>query len=555
MKKNRKYVLGVDFGSLSARSALFDVEDGTYIGSFESPYAHGIIEDIHPVSGEALPPASALQMPSDFMDSMIKSVRGVIRETQIQNGDIIAMSVDATSCTLLSLDREHRPLCEYDIFKSSRHSYAKMWKQHTAAEEAKEISNKLGKIGIRYGGKVMSEWGIPKILETLREEPSVYDMTYRFMEMGDWIIWHLTGVESMSYCSAGLKFLWTPEDGYPSQDFFAQIDEGLRYVEEKLVPTENILPLDTCAGFITEEASRLTGLPAGIPVAPMRIDGHSSCVAVGGHKPGTMTMILGTSMGLLMQDKEYHPFPGINGACFGSMVPGLYGYETGLSGCGDIFQWFIDRCVPSYVEKAAAAHNTGVFDFLTEEMKKQKPGESGLIALDWWNGNRSVLADEQLTGLILGLTLQTKPSEILRALFEATGFGARTVVEAFEKNRVPVREIVAVGGIAEKNPVYVQMLADILGKEIIVPNVKQACAFGTALFAAVAAGTARGGYDSVEDAIQNMGKHDGRRYLPDEENHVLYNSLFAQYTALHDAFGRGEMTVMKDMLSIKQNVR
>ena len=548
---DQKYVLGVDFGSLSARAVLFDVRDGAYIDSVESLYEHGIIDQYHPVSNAPLPPASALQMPGDFSDSLEQSVRGVLQKTGIRGEDIVAMSVDATSCSLMALDENYRPMCEQERFKNSRHAYVKMWKQHTAAKEAELITALAGEEGERFGGKLMSEWGIPKILETLHEDPELYDATYRFMEMGDWVIYLLTGVECMSYCSAGLKFMWTPEKGYPSPDFFATLDERFRDVEKKLVPAEKIVPMDCCIGAITKEAAARTGLREGTPVAPMRIDGHSSVVAVGCHLPGRMDMILGTSMGLELQDPGYHPFPGISGACYGAMAPKLYAYESGLSGCGDIFQWFADQCVPAEVEQAAAAEGKGVLAYLSEKMVDQKPGQSGLIALDWWNGNRAILSDERLTGMIMGMTLQTRPEEMLRAIFEATGYGARMVVEEFGKNQMPVKEIVAVGGIAEKNAILIQMYADIIGCDIIVSDVKQACALGTAIYAAVAAGRAGGGYDTIEEAVEAMGALGGRRFTPDPENHRLYDRLFEIYRVLHDVFGRGGMPVMKELLDIK----
>lgn len=547
-----KYSLGVDFGSLSARAVLYNVSDGSYVHSAEAYYEHGIYETRHPYTGDPLPVSSALQRPEDFVKALEQSIKQVMQEAQVAPQDVIGVSVDCTSCSLISVDKDYKPLCWKAAYRTSRHSYVKMWKQHTAVREAEEISEKAGSEGDRFGGKIMSEWGIPKILETLRYDPKVYRATYRFMEIGDWLIYLLTGQESMSYCSAGYKFMWKPGVGYPSKAFFASLDKRLRNLEDKLIPNERILPLDSCAGYVTEEGAKLTGLAVGTPVAPMRIDGHSSAVAVGCHVPGKMVMIIGTSMGMLLQHEEEQTFPGLCGVCYGAIVPQYYGYETGLSACGDIFQWFAENCVPESYEKAARENHQSVLTYLSTLMKELRPGESGLLALDWWNGNRSILEDEDLSGVIFGLTLQTKPEEICRALFEATGFSAKTIIEEYRKYGISVDEIVAVGGIAEKNPVLIQIYSDIIGCDIIVPEVHHACALGTAIYAAVAAGKARGGYDTLEEAVDAMAAKKVVHYRPNPDHLKIYQQLFEEYQVLHDHFGRGSNNVLKRLLSIKR---
>ncbi len=549
-----KYSLGVDFGSLSARAALFDVETGACAASFGSEYEHGIIEESHPFTGAPLPPASAIQLPEDYIKALQQSIEGVFEKSGIQKSDIIGMSVDFTSCSLMCVDKDYRPLCWQNRFKSSRNSYVKMWKQHTAVNEAKEITQKAGRLAERYGGKILSEWGIPKILETVREDPDVYQATYRFMEAGDWIIYLLTGQESMSPCSAGFKFMWEPERGYPSKEFFRSLDRRMEDVEKKLIPTDRILRLDACAGYITEEGSRLGGLPAGIPVAPMRIDGHSAAVALGCERSGDMILIMGTSLGMVMLDDKDVPFPGVCGVCYGSVHPDYYGYETGLSSCGDIFQWFAENCVPENYERAAREKGISVLQELSERMALQKPGESGLLALDWWNGNRSVLEDEMLSGMILGLTLQTKPEEILRALFEAVSFAVKLIIEEHKKNGVEAKRLLATGGIAEKNAVFVQILADVVGYEILVPEGEQICALGSAIYAATAAGRAGGGYDTLTEAIEKMACKKMNHYIPNQAHGRIYRELFAQYRRLHDYFGRGQNIVMKYLLGRKKKI-
>ncbi len=548
----KKYSLGVDFGSLSARAVLFDIENGAYEASFDAPYEHGILEERHPLTGEPLPPSSALQIPEDYVKSLQQSIRGVLRTSGIEGRDIAAMSVDFTSCSLVSLDEDYQPLCQQERFRASRHAYVKMWKQHTAAKEAEEITRKAGKRVERYGGRIFSEWGIPKILETLREDPEVYRATHRFMEAGDWIIYLLTGQESMSPCSAGFKFMWTPEEGYPPEEFFIGLDQRMADLREKLIPEDRILSLDTCAGTVSRAGSELTGLPEGIPVAPMRIDGHSSVVALGSCKPGEMTLIMGTSLGMVLLGSEDRPIPGVCGVCYGSLVPTLYGYESGISGCGDIFQWFEENCVPESYKKEAREKNLSVLEDLSERLAKLKPGESGLLALDWWNGNRSLLEDDRLSGMLLGLNLRTKPEEILRALFEALGFAVRMIMEEHKKYQVPVDRVFAVGGIAEKNPHFVQILSDITDCEIFVPEVSQACALGSAIYAAVAARKERGGYDTLEEAVAKMACKKAVQYTPNKAHKAMYQELYADYRELHDYFGRGTNDVMKRLLERKE---
>lgn len=551
----KRYSMGVDFGSLSARAVIFDVENGDLIASFEHPYTHGVMDEQLPGSRIPLPPASALQHPADFLESLEKSVKGAMARSGLRPEQIVGLSLDFTSCTLVALDKNYNPLCFDPQYKDNIHAYAKMWKQHTADPEAKlitERANALGRGDIdRYGRKILSEWGIPKILETLRKAPGVYEAAYRFMEAGDWVTYKLTGEESMSYCSAGYKFMWKHGVGYPDGDFFAVLDEGLRHLEEKLVAADRILPLDSCAGFLSEEGARLTGLGVGTAVAPMRIDGHSSVVAVNCYLPGHLDMIVGTGMGMILQSETEAAFPGICGVSYGAVSPKYYGYEAGLSSCGDLFSWFTDSYVNSDIERAAAEAGKPAISYLGDLAEKLAPGESGLLAIDWWNGNRSLLADTDLGGMIFGMNLHTKPEEILRALFEATGFSVRMVVEEFSKYGVQVDTIRAVGGIAEKNPFLMQLYADILNREIIVPQVKQACGLGSAIYAAVAAGSARGGYDTLEEAAERMGCGDGPRYMPNAENHALYTELFAEYRRLHDYFGRGENNVLKKLNTLR----
>jgi len=552
----KKYTMGIDFGSLSARAVLVDIKNGLVAGEYVSAYAHGVLDSFLPATREPLPPASALQLPDDYLAALSESVKGVLSLTNVPNEDIIGIAVDFTSCTLLAVDENAEPLCNKEAFRGNIHAYAKMWKQHTAFAEAEEITRVAAERGEsflkRYGSKILSEWAMPKILETLRKAPDVYAAAYRFIEAGDWINAKLTGKMTMNYCMAGLKFLWSPTDGYPDETYFEAVDPALKHVvSEKLVPESEIYPLDACIGVISEEGAKLTGLRQGTPVAPARIDAHTAASAVGANSPGRLLMAIGTGMGMTLLSKKEIFYDGMCGVSFGAVIPQYYGYEAGLSGCGDIFDWCARTCSNAALEKQAADSKVPVIQILTEKAAKLRAGESGLLAVDWWNGNRSVLADTDLSGMLFGMTLQTQPEEIFRAILEATGFSARMVVDSFIENGINVDVIYAVGGIAQKNILLMQIFADIMNREIIVPDVEQACAVGSAIFAAVAAGSVRGGYDTLDEAIEVMRCTTGIHYHPVPENVKQYEILFKEFKVLHDYFGRGENTLLKILSAMR----
>ena len=550
-----KYTIGVDFGSLSVRAVLFSAEDGRQAGEEVSSYARGVMETELP-DGTPLPPLSALQDPNDYITSMAEAVRGLVTNSGIPQEDIIGLGVDFTSCSLLAVDEAGEPLCNQERFRNNPHAYVKMWKQHTASVEADEITRIAKQRGEpflrRYGSRILSEWAIPKILETAQKAPEVYQAAHCFMEAGDWINRRLTGKRTMNYCMAGLKFLWDPNRGYPSDAFFQALDPAVKdLVREKLCPESEIYPLDVCMGKLTQEGAELTSLAPGTAVAPARIDGHSASAAVGVNTPGKLVMIIGTGMGMTLLSDQEACFKGLCGVSYGAVIPGLYGYEAGLSGCGDIFQWCAQNCANERIEKEAEEKQLSVLELLTQKASGLCVGENGLLALDWWNGNRSVLADTKLSGVLLGLTLQTKPEDIFRAVLEATGFSARMVVDNFDEHGLKVSEIYAVGGIAQKNSLLMQIYADVLNRDIRVADCSQACALGSAIFAAAAAGKSRGGYDTLDEAIASMHCREGAVYHPDPQRVRQYEVLFEEFRSLHDYFGRGGTQVLNHLYRIK----
>lgn len=550
-----KYTLGIDFGTLSARALLVDIVSGQEIATALFEYPHGVMDTFLP-DGTKLMPDFALQHPQDYLDAIKVTINEIITKTGVDSADIIGICSDFTECTMLPVDESGIPLCFQDQYKSNPHSYVKLWKHHAAQDEANQLNQAAAERGEaflpRYGGKISSEWMFPKIWQILNEDPQLYHDTAKFMELADWITMQLTGEERKNSCTAGYKAIWHKQEGFPSEEFFKSLHPDLEnIIEEKF--NSAVYPIGSLAGYVTEEAAHLTGMKAGTVVAVGIGDAHAAVPAVGITKPGKMLAIMGTSTCHMMLGEKEVMVPGMCGVVEDGIIAGYYGYEAGQSCVGDHFQWFRENCLPEVYEREAAEKGIGIFDLLNEKAGKLKPGESGLLALDWWNGNRSVLVDVDLTGLIIGMTLATKPEEIYRALIEATAFGTKMIIETFQEYGVPVEEFYAAGGIAEKNPLMMQIYSDIIDMEIKIGASPQAPALGAAIFAAVAAGKERGGYDGIYTAANVMGKIKDFSYTPAKENVPVYEKLYEEYKKLHDYFGRGENTVMKRLKKIKEN--
>ncbi|MCX6065321.1 MAG: ribulokinase, partial [Chloroflexi bacterium] len=425
---------------------------------------------------------------------------------------------------------------------------------HSAQPEADIINATARKMGEgwldRYGGKISSEWFFSKALQIANEAPEIYAAADRLLEAADWVVWQLTGVETRNSCTAGYKALWSKREGFPEKAYFAALNPLLENViDEKM--TRDIRPIGDKAGGLTEQAAKWTGLKPGTAVAIANVDAHVAVPATTVVESGRMVMIMGTSTCHMVLGKEEHLVPGICGYVEDGILPGLFGYEAGQSCVGDHFAWFTENCVPAAYEREAQSRGINIHQLLEEKAARLKPGESGLVALDWWNGNRSVLVDVDLTGMLIGMTLLTRPEEIYRALIEATAYGTRVIVEALEKNGVPVTELVACGGLPEKNKLLMQIYADVTGREFKVSASGQTPALGSAMFGAVAAGKAAGGYDSIYDAAPVMGRLKDETFKPNPAATKIYDQLFAEYLTLHDYFGRGENDVMKRLKKIK----
>ncbi|MEZ3507169.1 MAG: ribulokinase [Lachnospiraceae bacterium] len=550
--QEEKYVVGLDYGTLSARAVLVSVSDGRVIEESVYPYPHGILDTVSGLTSDGtgfLSADYALQEIDDYIDAMFHTIREVVENAGCQAEDVIGIGIDATSSTFLPLLENKEPLCKAQQFCRNPHAYLKLWKHHGAQTQADQITalanERKEPFMMRCGGKVNAEWMLPKLMEIVEKAPDVYEAADNFMEVSDYLVYLLTGEITRCMCHAGYKLLWNEEDGYPSEDFLRALHPQLSSLKEKLKGRQ--LQVGECAGRLTQEAADRLGLKKGTAVAASLIDAHVAVPSVGIDGPDKALMILGTSCCMLLCSEKLSYIKGISGCVRNAVLPGLYAYEAGQSAVGDLFEWFVQNCVPGSYEKEASDLGISVHMLLSEKAAALKPGESGLIALDWWNGNRSCLADAKLSGMLLGLTLRTKPEEIYRALLEAAAFGMRAIFEEFEKGGVIARELYACGGIVGKNPFMMQIYADVLGQTIYTASTDQGSAFGASVYAAVAAGIQTGGYGSIKEAARAMGEKGETKYEPIPQNVEVYHRLYQEYKMLHDYFGTGGNEVMHRM--------
>ncbi|KFU75635.1 L-ribulokinase [Amycolatopsis lurida] len=552
MSTGEPLVVGVDFGTLSGRAVVVRVRDGAELGSAVSEYRHGVIDRILPETGHGLPPDWALQVPSDYVDVLRTAVPEAIRAAGADPADVIGIGTDFTACTMVPTTAEGTPLCELPEFAGNPHAYVKLWRHHSAQPQADRINAQARKRGEswlpRYGGLISSEWEFAKALEVFEEAPEVYDRMRHWVELADWIVWQLTGTYVRNACTAGYKGIL--QDGrYPSAEFLEELAPGFgSFVDDKLV--HPLGALGAKAGGLSAQAAEWTGLPEGIAVAVGNVDAHVTAPAVQAVEPGQMVAIMGTSTCHVMNGAELRDVPGMCGVVDGGIVSGQWGYEAGQSGVGDIFAWFVEHGVPaSYVDDAREA-GISVHELLTRLASVQEIGEHGLVALDWHSGNRSVLVDHELSGVVVGQTLATRAEDTYRALLEATAFGTRTIIETFERAGVPVTELIVAGGLV-KNRLLMQIYADVTNLPLSVAGSAQSPALGSAIHAAVAAGA----HPDVPVAALAMGSVRRAVHRPIAENVKAYDDLYAEYAALHDYFGRGVNDVMHRLAARRRAAR
>jgi L-ribulokinase len=549
MDSTDQYVIGIDYGTLSGRAVVVRVSDGAELGSGVFEYPHAVVTDRLPGGSERLPADWALQVPNDYREVLRNAVPAAVKDAGIDPANVIGIGTDFTACTMVPTTADGTPLNELDRFADRPHAYVKLWRHHSAQPQADRINKLAAERGEswlpRYGGLISSEWEFAKGLQLLEDDPEVYRATDRWVEAADWIVWQLTGEYVRNACTAGYKGIYQ-EGRYPSEDFLSALNPEFKdFVSAKV--EHRIGQLGDTAGTLTEEAAAWTGLPAGIAVAVGNVDAHVTAPAAKAIKAGQLVAIMGTSTCHVMNGAELRDVPGMCGVVDGGILAGHWGYEAGQSGVGDIFGWFVKQGVPPAYHEAAAGRGVGVHEYLTDLASGQRIGEHGLLALDWHSGNRSVLVDHELSGLIVGQTLATRPEDIYRALLEATAFGTRTIIEAFNSAGVPVKELVIAGGLV-KNQLLMQIYSDVTGLPLSTVGSAQVPALGSAIHAAVAAGS----YANVEAASAAMGSPPANVYTPVPENVEAYDALFSEYTALHDYFGRGGNDVMHRLKAVQR---
>ena len=546
------YTLGLDFGTLSGRAILVDIGDGSVISEAVMDYPHAVMDRELPC-GTPIPRGWAFQHPADYLEVLEYIVPEAVKKSGVDPAKIIGMAVDFTGVTLVTLDKEGTPLCLLPEFEAEPLSYVIHWKHHGAAPYREEVQRALEmhepSLLRRHGGILSAEGMMVKVLQVLREAPEVYEAADLIMEAGDWVTMRLTGELVRSQAMAGFKAFWQEEKGYPDESFYEQIDSKLKHYTTTKLRGE-LKMIGERAGGLTQEMAEKMGLLPGTPVAVAHYDGHAALLGAGISEPDVVMLTLGTSGGFILAHDGLCAVQGTTGVTENGDLPGYYGYASGQAAVGDWFAWCVKNMLPERYSDEARERGISVQELLTEKAAELKPGESGLIALDWISGNRSVLANPELSCVMLGMTLQTKPEEIYRTLLEAVAFGTRRIKDAYEEAGVSLKGIHAVGGIVKKNPLLMQIYADVLNCHICICKSTQAAALGAAMFAAAAAGEEMGSYSTITEAIEQMSELEPYGYDPIPENVTVYDQLYEEFERLHDYFGAGENDVMKRLKKI-----
>ena len=542
------YTIGLDFGTNSARAIVVDCMNGSIVGSSIYNYKFGEMGIITDTSN----PNIARQHPSDYISALKKIIPQSLAEANIKTDLVKGIGVDTTASTPIPVDKDGQALALNSSYEGNLSAMAWLWKDHTASKEAEEITNLAKKIRPHYlskcGGIYSSEWYWAKLLHCLRTAPDVFKAAYSWVELQDWIPFVLTGERTLGLCAAGHKGLYHSSwNGFPDDEFFEMLDPHL--LDIRLTLPSSAKHIGQIAGKLNENWATEFNLPLGTPVATGTIDAHAGAVG-SGIETGTMVKIIGTStcdIVLSSISEDLPEIPGICGIAEESVLPGYYGLEAGQSAVGDIFNWFIHKIEPG----CNLSH-----DDLNQQVELLNPGESGLLALDWNNGNRSLLADPLLSGLLIGTTLHTTPAEIFRAYIEATAFGARMIIERFKEYNILIDRVINCGGIAIKSSVVMQIYADILGCEMEVSKNEQSCALGAAMAGAVV-GNVHGDFKTA--ALCMTGTND-IVYKPISDHQLIYDKLYKMYKELHDVFGKHQSTqnlnhIMKNLIAIREEVR
>ena len=551
----KKYALGLDYGTLSVRALCLDLETGEEAATAVYEYPHGIMTRNLP-DGTALPADFALEHPMDFILGMQAVTRQCIVQLRLQPEQIVGIGLDVTSSTVLPVDANGWPLCLDDRFSHNPHAWMKLWKHHGANDIAlrlTEVARQRNEPWLPYyGDYVCGEFLISKAVELAIKAPDIFENTHSFLEAADWLVWLMTGKAVRSLSMAGCTGNYRVDSGYPSSDYFKAAYTEAEKVPEKLQGV--MIPLGGCAGGLTKKWAEKLGLAPGTPVGIGTVDSHIGVIGCGASRAGDMVTVIGTSACTMLNACGEDPIPGIYIGAQDINIPGLYGYQGSQNCIGDMLSWFVENCMPWKAYLQAKEAGKDIHTYLMEKAALLKPGESGLVALDWFNGNRTPIMDLSLTGCIAGLRMDTKPEEIYRALMESAAFGFRRIVELFEDSGKPVHRIIAGGGIPAKNPVMMQIYADICGKTIHICRSTQACALGSAILGAAAAGEWHTGCKSIPALMDKYIKLSDTVYTPNPERTVIYDKLYAQYQSLSSKMAE-QNSVVKMLQKIRQEIQ
>lgn len=545
----KKYALGLDYGTLSVRALLLDLESCEEAATAVYEYPHGVMTETLP-DGTALPADFALEHPQDFLDGLEVVVREVMKGVAPE--EVVGIGVDITSATVLFTDEKGVPLCLKPEFANRPHAWMKLWKHHGALEEAARLQKVAEERGEKwlgyYGGWISSELFLPKAVETAVKDPEAFAASYNILEAADWIVWVLTGEMTRSATLAGCNSNYRMDTGYPSKEYFKAAYPQAENLPDKLVG--KIVRLGDTAGYLTQEMADKLGLKVGTPVGASIVDSHAGVIGCGAASVGDMVAVFGTTTNNMLNAVEGEGIYGIQSSSMDANVPGLYGYEGGQNCVGDAFAWFAENCVPKAYYDAAKAAGMPIQAYLTEKAALLKPGESGLLALDWFNGVRSPLMDFSLTASIVGLTIRTKPEEIYRALLESTVFGNKRIIDTYEAAGHPVNRIIASGGIPLKNPLIMQIYADVCNRDIYLCGTMQGCALGSAILGASAAGKEHTGCETFKELTEKYVILSDVSYHPIPENVERYRKLYEQYLRLSEQMVAAD-SVGRELLKLK----
>lgn len=545
-----KYSIGLDFGTLTARAVIVDVETGRELATSTFGYQDAIIDTFLPETEVRLPSDFALQNPRDYQEAVVSLLRDILYRSGVCAEDIIGIGVDATASTVLALDEAYMPLCLLPEYKNNPHSWIKMWKHHSPQGQADRINRVAAGLQEpflrRCGGKVSVEWYYPKMLETLENAPEVFKAAAYFVELGDWIVYLLTGERKRSSAIASLHAHWDSAHRMPSEEFFRSL-HPLMLEKVKQGAQIPVVSVFSPAGTLTKEIAGQTGLSEHTVVSMADTDSPVALLSLDVTKERTGALILGTSSVFMLLSRREHFIPGAMASVKDQMMPGFFGNMFGQSAVGDSFEWFVKNLVPYQYYLDARNKDWSVFDVMNDAMERLPLDSEHILALDWFNGSRSLLQNASLSGVLVGMTLSTKPEQIYRALVESTAFGLKKILSGVSDAGIPLDQIKACGGLARKSPAIMQIYADILELPIYTTSSKQTIGKGSAILGALAASSAKGGYDRIEDAVKAMRCPVTACYTPRSEYRTMYHELKTQYEEVYRFFGQEAPQIMSKL--------